>query len=141
MKKIIFSLTLLLFVLTSFEQTNPDSEFSKDYYLKKSHSQRTTAWILLGAGVGMMVSGVAINASQPWYLFGPEPAGYNKNKGLWLFYLGGAVASTSIIFFLNAHHNKKRATTVAITNQKILWYQKNSVGFVTQPSFTIRIGL
>jgi len=134
MKKFFLPLIFLFFTLQTFSQTEINQKFSKDYYLKKSHIQRTTAWILLGAGGGMMVGGIAIYLGAPW-------VGPGQNKGLWLFYLGGAVASTSIIFFLNAHHNKKRTTTMAITNQKIPWHQKNSIGFVNQPSFAMRINL
>ena len=57
MKKIIFSLTLLLFVVTSFEQTNPSPKFSKTFYLQKNKTQKTIGWVLLGGGTAMIVGG------------------------------------------------------------------------------------
>lgn len=145
MKKCILILMFLFFVLKTFSQAEISHEFTRDDYVKKSNNQKITAWILLGAGLGMAVTGMSISvnqfSNQLLNVFGGEPTDFNKNKGLWLFYLGSATTLTSIPFFISAHRNKKRAATVAITNQTILWYQKNSVGFIKQPAVTITIGL
>jgi len=136
MKKNLFALLLLFFVLQTFSQSGKGHTLSKDYYLQKSKKQKTIAWILFGGGTAMVVGG-AIAFSHNW------DYGSNSATDISGFVmLGGIVADiVSIPFFVRAHKNKERAASVAITNQKILWYQKNSVGFVMQPAVTIRIGL
>ena len=140
MKKIIFSLTLLLFVVTSFEQTNPSPKFSKTFYLQKNKTQKTIGWVLLGGGTAMVVGG-AISYPKNGYVptsFSSEPPLLANDI---IILIGTASDIISIPFFISAHKNKKRAASVAIANQKILWSQKNNIGFVTQPSFTIKIPL
>ncbi len=135
MKKIIFSLTLLLFVLTPFAQT---PVISKDYYLKKSKTQKTVGWILLGTGAGIAAYGlITINS----YTDNEGPFGGQNYTGALIAIGGGVISASSIPFFISSAKNKRRAATISFTSQKILWYQKNNIGFITQPSFTMRIGL
>ena len=54
MKKTIFSLTLLLFVLDLFSQESTNLKHSRDYYLKKSKNQKTVANVFL-AGVAACI--------------------------------------------------------------------------------------
>ncbi len=61
MKKIIISLTLLLFIVNLFGQT---PALSKDYYLKKSKNQKTVGWVMLGGGVAMTTIGIVIAGGQ-----------------------------------------------------------------------------
>ncbi len=124
MKKIIMGVTFSFLCLTTFSQQR-----SKDYYLKKSKNQKTTAWILLGGGTTMMIGGAIIYSRDLGDLSGGIA-------------IAGAIADiVSIPFFLNAHNQKKRAAAFSFSNHKILWYQKNSAGFITQPSVTVRIDL
>jgi len=57
MKKIIFSLTLLVFILNSCSQTRTNTALTKDYYLQQSKSQKTAGWVLLGGGLGIAATG------------------------------------------------------------------------------------
>lgn len=61
MKNIICFLTLLLLVLRLFSQT---PEPSKDYYLKKSKTQKTVGWVMLGGGVAMTTISTLIPYKQ-----------------------------------------------------------------------------
>jgi hypothetical protein len=90
----------------------------------------------IGGGTAMIVGG-AIAFSHNW-----DYGSYTATDISGFVLLGGIVADivVSIPFFVSAHKHKIRAARVAITSQKILWYQKNSIGFVTQPCVTIRIG-
>ena len=58
------------------------------------------------------------------------------NEIIWAFVVTGGIAADiiSIPWFISAAKNKKRAATVAITSQKILWYKKNNISFITQLS-------
>ena len=134
----------LFFVLKTFSQAEISHEFTRDDYVKKNKNQKITAWILLGAGFAMTATGLSISANEIsnelLTIVGGPPTNH-PNKGLWLVYLGNVTSLTSILFFISAHRNNQRAASIALTNQTILWYQKNSVGFVRQPSVTISIGL
>ena len=130
-------MTLLLFVVKSFSQTQSSPELSKDYYLQKSKNQKITAWVLLGAGVGMTVGGLLINLDQPYY----GGSSTDNAKGLWLSYVGIASTLASIPFFISSHKNKKRAASVSINNQRIYFPQQNGFAAKTQPSINLKIGL
>ena len=137
MKKFILSTMLLSFTINSFSQVEKAPKLSKEYYLQKSKNKKTAAWILLGGGTAMMVGGL-IAFGNNW----DNSDSYTATDISGFFAIGGFFADiVSIPFFVSAHKNKIRAARVAITGQKILWYQKNSIGFETQPCVTIKIGL
>ncbi len=73
MKKIILSFFALLIIAKTFSQTSPNLGISKDNYLQKSKTNRTIAWILMGSGVGMIVTGFSISWSQPWFSWNAVP--------------------------------------------------------------------
>jgi len=73
-----------------------------EYYMEKRSANRLAGWITLAGGFGLTLAGFAANVSSGW---GPE----DKNKGLWLSYLGGASMITSIPLFIAAGKNKRRA--------------------------------
>lgn len=50
MKQIILSLALFIYVILSFVQTTKSQAISKDAFLKKSKTQNTIGWIVLGGG-------------------------------------------------------------------------------------------
>ena len=60
MKKIIFSLPLLLLAFNLFSQAPTTPNHSIDYYLKKSKSQKTAANILLGGGAVCILTALLI---------------------------------------------------------------------------------
>lgn len=136
MKKIIFFLTLLQFVLKSFSQTTAPS---KDYYLKKSKTQKTVGWVMLGGGVVMTTTGLIIASNQinedPFeYTFG------NKGTGSAIVTDAGiGISLGSIPFFISSAKNARKAATISFNNQKILFPQQNSFVSKTQPTLTLKI--
>ena len=109
MKKIIICLLLITWSVASFSQQTTTSRppLTRMDYLKKSKKQNTTAWILLGSGIGMSIGGYAI-AGGPLGGIGGNPND-NPNKGVWLVYLGGATTLASIPLFIAASRNKRLA--------------------------------
>jgi hypothetical protein len=85
--------------------------------------------------------GKAPTLSRDYYL---QKSKTNNTIG-WILLGGGLLLAgivgdiISIPVFISSHKNKIRAASVAITNQRILWHQKNNISLVTQPSVTIRI--
>lgn len=142
MKKIIFFLTLLLFVANSFSQTPSDPSFSKDYYLKKSKNQKTTGWVLL---IGGGVVGVIGFTKAKQILNDPNigfTEGFESGLGWTLIGLtGSGLALCSIPLFLSSRKNARKAATISFNNQKILFPQQNT--FILKPllTFTLKVEL
>ncbi len=125
MKKIFFTLTLLLFMIKSFSQT---PALSKDYYLQKSKNQKTVAWVMLGGGVAMTTIGLVIVNKH----VNDDPIDALNNLGTVggssiLALAGIGTALGSIPFFISSAKNKRRALSVAISNQKSLFRNKKDM--------------
>jgi hypothetical protein len=108
MKKIILSLACIVSFFTGNAQQLPqkttpglsDVELGQ-FYLQKSKSQKTGAWILLAAGVALQVAGSVSYADN---LFEESTSGADAMM------LGGTIASiASIPLFISAAKNKGRA--------------------------------
>jgi hypothetical protein len=64
MKAILIIPIIFVFITKTYCQNTETPALSKAYYLQKSKTQKTIAWVLLGGGVGMMFTGALINGSQ-----------------------------------------------------------------------------
>ena len=138
MKKIVFSLTLLIFVLNSFCQTSKNKALTKDYYLQKSKNQKTVAWVLLGGGLGIAAAGGIVQLIHE----NQRNGGFNLDfTGAFIAIGGGVIALSSIPFFISSSKNKNIAASIVISNQNIFLPQQNSFALKTQPTFTLKIGL
>lgn len=128
MKKMISLAMLLAVVVTSFsQQTEPSPVLTKQDYLQKSKSQRTSAFILLGTGAALLAVAAPGNVSfdiLPILVIG-----------------GGAAIVGSIPLFIAAGKNKRRAMSLSFKNETVPLPQPG--GFANQPalSVTINIGL
>ena len=100
MKKLIFVILLLLSLIRSFgqQQTSPAPSITKTDYLQKSKNQKTVAWILLGGGTVMMMTGVVIASED---ILDPTP------KGGGLVVAGLIVSVASIPFFIASGKKQK----------------------------------
>ncbi len=116
MKKIFLSFLLSLFITISFGQAITNQKDSRDYFLKRAKSQRTVAWVLFGGGTTLFIGGALVSVNK---------YGFFGRTNAWDYIsVAGLVADiVSIPFFISAHHNKKKATSVAFANQKntIAW--------------------
>ena len=133
MKKIIFFLALLLIMVKSFSQT---PAVSKDYYFKKSKTQKTVAWILLGGGGAATIIGLAIGSNNLW-----ENIANDDHKGEALFYTGIAMMGASVPFFIISAKNARKSATISINKQKLLFPQQNNFVLKTQQALTLKIKL
>jgi len=130
MKKLFVFIALLLMGLNSICQNQANS---KEYYLHKSKNQSTTAWIMMGAGAGLFLGGLALSFSEYYNTGG--------NAGPVLFWTGTASMLGSIPFFISAHKNKRRAASVSFINEKIWIPQQGSLVGKMRPGLTLRIAL
>lgn len=135
MKRMLFSLALLVVVEKSFSQT---PEFTKDYYLSKSKSQKTIGWVMLGGGVAMATAGILIVNKNDDDLL--DNLG-NTGAGMILEIAGIATALGSIPFFISSAKNIRKAAFISLNNQQILIPQQNSFALTTQPALLLKIEL
>ena len=115
MKKFITCSVILAFSATSFCQQNVQKQsLAKTDYLQKSKKQKTIAWVLLGGGATLVLTGIIIPkgdlVQEGWYFKSYENDGI---KGT--FELIGLVSMIgSIPFFIASGKNKKRAGKASV---------------------------
>ena len=116
MKKIIIFLTVLSIALNCFSQQTDSLRFIRSSYLLKSKNQKTAAWVLLGGGVALSVTGMVIYTSaykkavdeNPFYL------GTNANPaGAALATVGILASIGSIPLFIASGKNKRKALAIS----------------------------
>ena len=127
-------MTLLLLTVKSFSQT---PALSKEDYLKKSKTQKTVGWVMLGGGVAMTTIGYVIINQQ----VNDDPLNaITTGQGyVVLMIAGAATALGSIPFFISSAKNARRAAAISFNNQKILFPQQNTFVLKTQPTVTLKI--
>jgi hypothetical protein len=135
--KPILSTTLLFLSLQVFSQeTNPAQSLTKQDYLKKSKSQKTTASVLLGSGV--LAGGIGLAAGAGSVCVGcPEKP---KDQSGWVI-AGGTLMVSSIPFFIASSKNKKKATSISLKNQFIPTLQSNGLANKATPTLAVTISL
>lgn len=137
MKKIILSITLFFLILTAFGQANSPA-LSKNYYLNKDKSQKTVAWIMLGAGLAMGATALLLGNKQ----INDDPFSILENTGPIILLFGGmGTTLVSIPFIIFAAKNKRRAASVSFGTRRNLFLQQNTSTYSMQPSVTLKIGL
>ncbi|HEY6503642.1 MAG TPA: hypothetical protein VIZ28_06665 [Chitinophagaceae bacterium] len=145
MKKIPLIFMLLIIVISTFsQQNNPAPALTKQDYLKKARSQKTTAWILLGGGFVIASAGLLVEAVEvtTYVLTLPYPEPEEpSNTGSVLLISGSLVMLSSIPFFSAASKNKKKALSISFKNEKALQVQNYSYVSVLVPSVSLKIAL
>jgi len=120
-KIILFSLVLVSFLSSFSQQTNPSNALTREQYLQKSKHQKTAAWILLGGGIALGVTGVIVDASN-----------WESSGGDVLLVLGGVSIISSIPLFIASGKNKKRAMAASA------YFKMEKTQVVHQLSFSQR---
>lgn len=116
------------------------TSFSQDY-LQKSKNQKTTAWIMLGGGGALILTGIIIPKGELTHL-GILDNDY-KNDGIKnAFVSSGTIAMLgSIPFFIMASKNKRKTASFSFKNKKMPQVQKGNLVDRAIPSFNIKINL
>lgn len=135
-------LTLILAVDT-FSQDTSILAMKKEYYLQKAKNQKTAAWVLLGGGAVLIVTGVIIYNNA----YNSDPLGTtlalneSGNTGAVLAFFGGLSCLGSIPFFIASGNNNRRAAEIAFGTQQIYLPVNGSVALKYTPALGIKIGL
>ncbi len=133
MKKIILGIMLLILATISFsQQNNPSPALTKQDYLRKSKSQKITAFCLAGGGIVVWLAGVSKNMNQNDDIDG---------GGEVAMAIGSIAALASIPMFIIASKNKRKAASLSFKNEPSLQVQKNSFVYRAVPSLTFKLQL
>ena len=87
-------------------------------YLKKANKQRTSAWLMLGAGIAMEVIGMSVAANDLY--------AENQVPGTLLF-VGGILTITSVPVFISGAKNRGRAE-ILLRHENIKVYNNYGPG-------------
>lgn len=91
---------------------------TKEYYLQKSKSQKTTAWVFLGVGAAAVITGAIVGTSLKEE--DDLNTGFDKMATGGGIMLAGTVSClVSIPFFISASKNKRKAMALSTGFQQI----------------------
>lgn len=132
MKKILLAI-LLLPVLKINAQGTGNEMHDKNYYLKKSKRQNTTAWALIipgtvAAGIGFLAYGVEKSLD-----------GTTNEAGLITGIAGSGLIVTSIVLFKASAKNKRMAMSMSFNINQTPVLSAQGIANKPQPSFGIRL--
>src|SRR5688572_17590363 len=131
MKKLSICFALVMSLSTSYCQ---EDAVKYEDYIKKSNRQKTTALILLGAGVAMIITGLLLQSNDNDL--------NNLTQDITGIGIGGAGIVCTVIsvpVFLASTRNKKKAAALSIKMEKAMQLQNNKFALMQYPavSFTI----
>lgn len=108
MRKVILLGTLLILAASSpGQQTPPTPTSPQEEYLRKSRSQKTGAWLLIGLGTVVFVSSAANNINS---MFDAEAQTHDA------FYIASAASVAGAVYlFVAAARNRRKAEGTSIT--------------------------
>lgn len=144
MKKIIIIPMLLILSTTSFSQPAPETPTLKTDFLKKSRTQNTTAWFLLGGGLVLQIVGAGISANETVTDFSNIFSGEERKSTNTVEILGYTSLVSmlgSIPLFIAARKNKKKAMSLSLKNETMPQLHKGNIVNPSVPSLTLKISL
>lgn len=139
MKRIIIGTTFLLVTVISFcQQTTTFKAHNREYYLKKSKSQKRSAWVLLGSGSGLIIIGLLIVPGKELYAIGDAAV----KEGIQI--TGALLILPAIPLFIISGRNKRKANQVTTSFQfeKIQTIQQKGLSYRSYyPALSVKINL
>jgi hypothetical protein len=146
MKKVLASLTLLIIGMSCLCQQADSLQSIKTDYLRKSKNQKTAAWVLLGGGIALTVTGMIIYSNayttavenDPWY-FGTDA----NPTGAVMATVGILSSLGSIPLFIASGKNKKRgmAISTGFKMERASVVQGTIMAKKSYPALSLKIGL
>ena len=112
MKKLLCLLAISLSLQVSgFSQEPGTTPTNSENYLKKSQSQKTSAWVLLGGGAALATGGLMIGMNNLDIFSEENNSDYELGMGM--FWVGSAAMLSSIPLFIASARNKGRALSAS----------------------------
>jgi hypothetical protein len=144
MKKIIVFVLLLIVSVASFSQeTKPTPALTKQAYLKKCKNNKTAAWVCLGSGTALFLTGMAVVPKDynPYYDVNTPQEDHQYHFAEALAFTGFGSMLASIPLFIASHRNKKKSMSLSFKNEKVPYIQKNSFVYRPVPSLNLKMSL
>ena len=124
MKRLLLIIIASLFLFESFsQQIDPAPALTKQDYMEKSKKQKTAAWVLLGGGAALIITGTILSANEvekdyqndPNNPFAPlTEADFDGPE--WVFTTGIFAGLGSIPLFIASSRNRRKAMTLSLKN-------------------------
>jgi len=133
MKRLIaFAALAICFLRSPGQQTNPSNSPTAEEYLKKSNRQKTAAFVLLGGGVALVLTGLAVTIHN-----------WESDSGPALCVVGAALEVSSIPLFIVSGKNKRKAhaASASFKIERTLLTQNKSFYQGVFPAISLRINL
>lgn len=117
MKNVIILTMVLAFTTVSFaQQITPkqDLNWKESDYFKKSKTQKTVAWILLGGGVALFTGGLIAHYNYINNQDNPFAELTETTTGEFVAVVGVLMAGGSIPLFISSSRNKSKAKAASV---------------------------
>jgi hypothetical protein len=138
MQYVLLMITMLWVTSIGVAQQNPPQyKYSKEEYLKKSRTNKTVGWIMLGTGAAITATGLIIASSAPEDEFLPEET-YTGGiaMGVGLLSMVGSVP----FFIVSGNQARKAATmTAGIKMEKEMRLPSNGMGQTAYPAISVKL--
>ena len=133
--KTIFVLSLFLaFSVNIFSQVDTIASHTsiKAGYLKKSKTQKTVGWVLLGTGTTLMVVGLTTG------LHAADDVSFNEAATGGGLIIGGAILDLgSIPLFIAGAKNKRKAMSVTVNNNLVPSLRQGVITHIPMPTVSL----
>lgn len=132
MKNLLLGMMLFL-CLGANAQVENGSTYEE--YMRKSKNKKTAAWVMLGGGAAVGITGLAISIKH-FSLSGE--ASSTEVAGASMFLAGAASMLGSIPFFVSSKKNKKKAMQLQVQPEALRINNKN-IPNTTYPALSVKI--
>ena len=131
MKKLSICFALFVSLSTSYCQ---ETSLKYEDYIKKSKRQKTTAWILLGAGVAMITTGLLLQSND-----GDLNTLSKDITGIGIGGAGIVCTIISVPVFLASTRNKHKAAALSLKTEKTMHLQNNNLALIQYLAISYKI--
>jgi hypothetical protein len=138
MKKIFIISLFLAFAANTFSQVDTITSHTslKLGYLKKSKTQKTVAWVLVGTGTTLMVVGLSTG------LHAANDVSFNEAATGGGLIIGGAILDLgSTPLFIAGAKNKRKAMSVTINNDFVPSLRQGAIAHIPMPTVSLVLKL
>jgi len=149
MKRLLLIITASLFLFESFsQQIDPAPALTKQDYMEKSRKQKTAAWVLLGGGAALIITGTILSANEvekdyqndPNNPFAPlTEADFDGPE--WVFTTGIFAGLGSIPLFIASSRNRRKAMTLSLKNEQFQSLKNSSLVYRPMPAVSLKVKL
>lgn len=144
MKKNTIFLLLMIIAINSVAQDTTWSTMTRQDYLDKSHNQKATGWIMMGAGIGVFVGGVIYTSASLLDAEAKSLEGGTEEISAFgpvLIVAGAGLMIGSIPVFVASSRNHKTAMSLKASTGTIDLFKQSNFANPYYPAVSLVIPL